>query len=521
MISIEFKALDKLSDEVVKQDVAERQMSELITRLTAAKDTRHYTLSLADRQKLLEEGYAGELLDNLVFLTRRKYPTLLQEPSDDYSDEVIAGFTYAAFDSSLYSSPTLLKHLQFLNRGCCAYCETYLGATDAGEVSHFRPVFSLSGNESSNSVEAMTAGDKENKRESVSYSSVSPYFDLAYTQSNLLYACSACSQANKSSHFPVAGKRYPSVDLKTEKPLLINPYEENPRDFIRFNPLNGAAFGFDRVADFYRQTEGLSRDAVEEKLWAQPRAIPKQYGMDGISLSDPTLDQDFTRWLGTPDSKTNSNIRGDLNIHLLALNRTPLLLSRLACLSQLKLCFLSDKSQIPSSGAVHQYRSLAEDAFNTWKRNGETEAYRGSTQDKESVDLSDKQADSKNGSHVMSSDTVSSRNVTGDSLLAFPDWLRSSLMFYVPESELQQAEKRRLVCLSSKDKIYGANQKEKCVFLPINWKKDTKNVIKVKADQHIWETTFAELASSRPMEVTNLFANNHLWVEGDYQAVVG
>ncbi|TBR36014.1 hypothetical protein CBF23_015235, partial [Marinomonas agarivorans] len=87
------------------------------------------------------------------------------------------------------------------------------------------------------------------------------------------------------------------------------------------------------------------------------------------------------------------------------------------------------------------------------------------------------------------------------------------------ESELQQTNKRRLVYLSVLDRLYGEKPKEKCVFLPINWQRDSHNLIKVHSHRNILEASFLELASSRPQELVELFANNDIWVEGAYPAL--
>jgi hypothetical protein len=64
------------------------------------------------------------------------------------------------------------------------------------------------------------------------------YYWLAYEWSNLMLACERCNVEVKGSRFPVAREelraRDPSDPLDAEEAILIDPFNEDPRDFIRF-----------------------------------------------------------------------------------------------------------------------------------------------------------------------------------------------------------------------------------------------------------------------------------------------
>lgn len=85
----------------------------------------------------------------------------------------------------------------------CVFCEQQThGTRYKGEVEHFRPV--------------------------------AKYWWLAYTWENLVYACSICN-GEKSDKFPRRGQKATAWgDLSQERPLLINPLDEDPGEFIHW-----------------------------------------------------------------------------------------------------------------------------------------------------------------------------------------------------------------------------------------------------------------------------------------------
>jgi len=189
MMPIVFSKAQLNQEESIKQRSARKQMQELMERLVDGEKYR--TLTQKDRKMLLSEGYAKELVDNMVFITQRI--TISGLENDKEQDKLVTGFTYAAFDSSLYACESLCSHSSGLTQGHCAFCESPLDVTDSGQLVQFRPAATLS--EQKNTLR-------------------SPYFDLAYQQNNLVYSCRACHEHYKRDYFPVKGDRFPEVAIE-------------------------------------------------------------------------------------------------------------------------------------------------------------------------------------------------------------------------------------------------------------------------------------------------------------------
>jgi uncharacterized protein (TIGR02646 family) len=102
----------------------------------------------------------------------------------------------------------------------CIFCEGFVPAQSHGDVEHFRP---------KNGVKELANGRKLLKT----------YWWLAYDWSNYWASCAKCNQAFKKNLFPLAldGVRAlkPEDDLAVEKPLLIDPDVDDPRDHLIFN----------------------------------------------------------------------------------------------------------------------------------------------------------------------------------------------------------------------------------------------------------------------------------------------
>ncbi len=111
----------------------------------------------------------------------------------------------------LWGVKKLKRHLIELFRGKCAYCESRLLHVTWGDVEHYRP--------------------KKAVAEDPAHGG---YYWLAYDLRNLLLACPRCNGA-KMNQFPVRGRRACAPeDIEQEKPLLLNPYHDDPRHHLRF-----------------------------------------------------------------------------------------------------------------------------------------------------------------------------------------------------------------------------------------------------------------------------------------------
>lgn len=276
-------------------------------------------------------------------------------------DHLSVGFAQAAFDPSLYAGKKILQQLQQASKGCCYWCESLIEhdcSQSSQAVSHYRP----------------PEGVLENgilRRNT--------YYSLAYDTSNLLYSCTKCSEQYKGLQFPLLDqKRMPQASQSQESPALVNPYTDSPRDFIRFNPINGQAFAFDRVQAFYLQTgkggdgERLSVHQIEELLWSDPRNIPLQKDHNGNAISLTDIDKAYQNWMKTLTEHESAGLsRGLQSINILGLNRPSLIRARVAHLQAVRGLYLEHPNVTESANidelSVCQYSSLTTDALHTWQ----------------------------------------------------------------------------------------------------------------------------------------------------------
>jgi len=106
---------------------------------------------------------------------------------------------------------TLWEHQ---NHKCC-YCERKREVKRESDVDHFRP-------------KAAVAENADHPG----------YFWLAYDWDNMLFSCKICNEKYKNDKFPLVHEENraskPVDDLNNESPKLIDPYKENPEDYIGF-----------------------------------------------------------------------------------------------------------------------------------------------------------------------------------------------------------------------------------------------------------------------------------------------
>lgn len=120
------------------------------------------------------------------------------------------------FDRSVYAADPVRKSLIKMHNCKCCYCERKIRL----DVEHFRPKGGVQ--QSVNQKQLEKPG----------------YFWLAYCWDNLLMVCSRCNSKNKKNLFPLQNPtkraRPPSYKIDDEKPLLIDPASQDPRQHIRF-----------------------------------------------------------------------------------------------------------------------------------------------------------------------------------------------------------------------------------------------------------------------------------------------
>lgn len=92
-----------------------------------------------------------------------------------------------------YNQETVKSALIEMFNGKCAYCESHIIHINYGDIEHFRPK--------------------------------SKFPEFCFEWDNLLLSCSICNgKSNKGNKFP----------LEREGGFIVNPVEENPNDFFRF-----------------------------------------------------------------------------------------------------------------------------------------------------------------------------------------------------------------------------------------------------------------------------------------------
>lgn len=171
--------------------------------------------------------------------------------------------------AAVYAADAVREALEELFWGKCAYCEVDVtGAT--WDVEHFRP--------------------KGRVQERPDHTG---YYWLTYRWENLYPACQFCNQhrrdkptwgepatgpaAGKVDQFPLADESTramePGDDLTAEARLLIDPCEDEPENYLAYQP-NGRAYGIDDVAKGATSIDvyALNRKRLVErrrKVWGE------------------------------------------------------------------------------------------------------------------------------------------------------------------------------------------------------------------------------------------------------------
>jgi len=165
-----------------------------------------------------------------------------------------------------YQEEDVKKALRQLFGGKCAYCESNYAGTQPMDVEHWRP-----------------------KNEVHDNGSVLPgYYWLASEWPNLFPSCIDCNRARtqfdvvaqrevnlgKANQFPVAGTRLtcPADDPMGEKPLLLEPCENDPEAFLKYTedgvvlPRNDDGEEYERALASIRVYALNRSDLVSERL---------------------------------------------------------------------------------------------------------------------------------------------------------------------------------------------------------------------------------------------------------------
>ncbi|MCC8484984.1 hypothetical protein VDF13_14865 [Xanthomonas campestris pv. raphani] len=187
----------------------------------------------------------------------------------------------ATYDFSVYKDREVLAALNKLFNDKCAYCEGSYRATSPTDIEHFRPKGRVSN----------ATGHKG-------------YWWLASTWSNLLASCILCNReqyndlfditatglnprltkSGKVDHFPLAGpyRAFAETDdLTREDPLLIDPSQRDPAEYLIWKKMQGLQVIVPRdeaaaTTPYARtsiQTYGLNRRPLVEERTRIAQAI--------------------------------------------------------------------------------------------------------------------------------------------------------------------------------------------------------------------------------------------------------
>ena len=205
--------------------------------------------------------------DNWVVAGRAAVAQMLAEPTKK-----------PAIDADLYKDQrdTLLA----ATSGKCAYCELPLAAGQRkGDVEHYRPKGRARGRDGK-IVKIEKDGNLVDHP---------GYFWLAYEYTNLLPSCSACNrratdaasgtQTGKSDIFPTLDDRWAArpEDVATEQPALLNPWIDDPRTHLIFDPDTGLVIGSTERGKLTVWLLGLNRDGLPEERLSACRNVRRTF----------------------------------------------------------------------------------------------------------------------------------------------------------------------------------------------------------------------------------------------------
>src|SRR5262249_16385955 len=130
-----------------------------------------------------------------------------------------SGDVHFTIDKRVYGASVVKDSLLEAQNNKCAYCEATFRDTSFGAVEHYRP------------KKFAQQGPGEEKE-------YPGYYWLAYDWHNLLVSCEVCNTTHKQNYFPLANPteraRSHLEDVSKERPLLIHPAIQDPREHIRF-----------------------------------------------------------------------------------------------------------------------------------------------------------------------------------------------------------------------------------------------------------------------------------------------
>lgn len=161
-----------------------------------------------------------------------------------------AGTKRFEFRAELYGHTTVKRALLEFQYDKCAFCEAKITHIAFGDVERYRP----------------KGGFRQRRRGVLK---VPGYYWLAYDWRNLLVSCAVCNQRFKGNRFPLAlhspRARSPLHDLQRERPLFLNPAEDDPAQHLGFRDHVVYAVDDSPRGKATRQGLGLNRTKLKEE----------------------------------------------------------------------------------------------------------------------------------------------------------------------------------------------------------------------------------------------------------------
>lgn len=447
------------------------------------------TLNAQLRSQLIEQGADKTLVDYIAFGAQVLQSFNQNTQQWDSQAIPMVGFSSDAFAADIYADPAIKQAIITSHAGRCAYCETLIYHCQYGDVEHFRPKAAYS---QWSDLDLIRPG----------------YHQLAYEPQNLLYACGICNQSFKQNFFPVVGPRFPEVPLNQENALFINPYAEDPRNFIRFNPLLATAYDFQMTANFYQAGKGWDSDTTAHVIWKDPTMIP------GQSTTRSEVTEAFQTWVS--QQRQGNPYRGFTTINKLGLNRRSLIRARASHLRQMRGLYDTAKSNTPDTQSAAQaleaivsgqpnavlptpqYLSASLDALFTWRVDEAPHDYVAMY------------------NNILTDFTSTVDQALADDTPVYND----SLMFGVPRGSETNTSRRYIIYLSDSDAIYGSPEGFDGWLLAIDWDNylDNEVVIRkqLKSGERITNTTLREIAETQPQSLWRKFERGTAVMRGDF-----
>lgn len=204
------------------------------------------------------------------------------------------------FERDVYGHPAVKGTLVRMQRGKCAFCESSFRAVAFGDVEHFRP----------------KGGFRQRRSDPLRRPG---YYWLAYAWDNLLVSCELCNRRHKRNHFPLEKgsprARGPSVSCARERPRLIDPTREDPRDTITWHEHRAVALAGDLRGRVTIRVLGLNRATLRTRRRERLDVVSRILDMveeHPRNTPEKQRAEDWLRAQARPDAEYSAMVRAYL-----------------------------------------------------------------------------------------------------------------------------------------------------------------------------------------------------------------